>query len=543
MIRYLIPGFIIIFFLIAVVASSITALISYSGGFNIEKLLDEYIQQVIFFSFHQALLSSILSILIAVIIGRCFIHSPFPKLKNFLLKFYSLPMVIPIIVTIFGLMAILGKSGWLNQIYYNDESQYMNFPFGLTGILIAHIFLNFPFATRLIVQALETIPYKSWRLSQQLNMGTISQFRCLEWPVLKQTLPSLFALIFLLCFTSFTVVLTLGGGPHATTIELAIYEFIRLDFDLGNAAMLAIVQFIICFGLHLTFPSTSKVDTVYEAQDIDGGNKYRTSSPIRIAAIISFVLASLVTIIIMLPFITTVIQGFNGSLKHLLYSDLFSAFKNSFYIGAFSSTLSVFFALGILITTRYLTLTQNYSKTAQWIDTFGSMILIVPAFVIATGLFLRLHQHVDIFEYGLILVIIINAFMWLPFALKILKNPFFKTEKNYSKLCQSLSINGLPRWYYIEWPLLKAPLGLAFATCFAFGFGDLGIIALFGTQDTQTLSLRLYQELGSYHFDDAKKTAFIFLVSCLFIFYTFEFLFKIKLPSNHFFKKTKVHHA
>lgn len=32
------------------------------------------------------------------------------------------------------------------------------------------------------------------------------------------------ALIFMLCFASFATVLSLGGGPKATTIELAIYR-------------------------------------------------------------------------------------------------------------------------------------------------------------------------------------------------------------------------------------------------------------------------------------------------------------------------------
>ena len=50
-------------------------------------------------------------------------------------------------------------------------------------------------------------------------------------------------LVFLLCMTSFAVALTLGGGPRATTLELAIYQAVRFDFDLGRAAWLALIQF------------------------------------------------------------------------------------------------------------------------------------------------------------------------------------------------------------------------------------------------------------------------------------------------------------
>ena len=62
-------------------------------------------------------------------------------------------------------------------------------------------------------------------------------------------LPGGFVLVFLLCMTSFAVALTLGGGPRATTVELAIYQALRFDFDLGRAAWLALIQFALCGGV------------------------------------------------------------------------------------------------------------------------------------------------------------------------------------------------------------------------------------------------------------------------------------------------------
>ena len=95
-------------------------------------------------------------------------------------------------------------------------------PYGLQGILLAHLFFNLPLATRLLLQALENIPVEQRQLAAQLGMNGWQQFRFVEWPALRrQILPS-GALIFMLCFASFATVLSLGGGPQATTIELAI---------------------------------------------------------------------------------------------------------------------------------------------------------------------------------------------------------------------------------------------------------------------------------------------------------------------------------
>ena len=48
---------------------------------------------------------------------------------------------------------------------------------------------------------------------------------------MRAALPGVAGLIFMLCMTSFTIVLTLGGGPAATTLEVAIYQSLRFDFD------------------------------------------------------------------------------------------------------------------------------------------------------------------------------------------------------------------------------------------------------------------------------------------------------------------------
>ena len=71
---------------------------------------------------------------------------------------------------------------------------------------------------------------------------------------------NIFLVIFLISTTSFAVALALGGGPRATTVELAIYQAFRFDFDLSRAALLGAVQLVIggtaaLVSLRLTLPS------------------------------------------------------------------------------------------------------------------------------------------------------------------------------------------------------------------------------------------------------------------------------------------------
>ena len=74
----------------------------------------------------------------------------------------------------------------------------------------------------------------------------------------------------------------------------------------------------------------------------------------------------------------------------------------------------------------------------------------------------------------------------------------------------------------LEWPLLRRSLGLALALVAALAMGDLGVIALFGTPHSTTLSLMIYQQLGAYLVVQATVTALLLLMLCLAVFWLLE---------------------
>jgi thiamine transport system permease protein len=132
-----------------------------------------------------------------------------------------------------------------------------------------------PLVTRLLLQAWMAIPAERFRVAESLGAAPWAYFRLIEGPMLRSTVPGAFLLVFLLCLTSFVVALAVGGGPRGTTIELAIYQAFRLDFDLGKAASLALVQFIICGAVSLLaflvpLPQTNGLGLDRVLQRLDG---------------------------------------------------------------------------------------------------------------------------------------------------------------------------------------------------------------------------------------------------------------------------------
>ncbi|HLQ18218.1 MAG TPA: thiamine/thiamine pyrophosphate ABC transporter permease ThiP, partial [Tabrizicola sp.] len=192
------------------------------------------------FSVTQAILSALFSTVFAIPVARALARRRFPG-RSVLITLMGAPFLLPAVVAVLGLLAVFGRSGMLNQVLIGLGLPPVSI-YGLHGVVLAHVFLNLPLATRMILQGWLSIPAERIRLAQSLGFGPTETFRHLEWPMLREVLPGVTLVILVICLTSFAVVLTLGGGPSATTIELAIYQAVRFEFDLARAAGLAGVQ-------------------------------------------------------------------------------------------------------------------------------------------------------------------------------------------------------------------------------------------------------------------------------------------------------------
>jgi thiamine transport system permease protein len=77
--------------------------------------------------------------------------------------------------------------------------------------------------------------------------GTARFLARVALPVLAPDLARLFLFVFALCFASFSVPLVIGG-VHASTVEVLIYQRLRLDSDWTQAGSLALMQSLCVLG-------------------------------------------------------------------------------------------------------------------------------------------------------------------------------------------------------------------------------------------------------------------------------------------------------
>ena len=468
---------------------------------------DSYLRSVIWFSIWQASLSTLLSVGLALPLARALARRHFSG-RGLLLRVFSVALVVPAIVAVFGLVVVHGRQGWVNELLRFLDWSSGSYLYGLLGILLAHVFFNLPLATRIILQRMETIEPESWRLASQLGMSSWQHWRVLEWPHIRTVLAPVAALIFALCFTSFAIVMSLGGGPRATTLEVAIYQAVRLDFDLPLATQLSLVQLLLCglilwLGLRLGRPT--------DISHSLGIAVVRPDSRAMMGKLLDSWFIFLGLVLVVLPLSGVVLAGINDHwLQVLRDQQLWMAAWNSLWVALAAALL-------MQRQTR-----QRWPWSAALIDSLGMMTLVVPALVLGTGLFLALRNWVDVMAINLYLVLLINSVLGLPFMLRVLTTPYLQLAQQHDRLCSSLGVSGWYRLRHVEWPVLRPAMGLGLAIVAAFSVGDLGVVALFGTPDVKTLPLLMYQRLGSYQADAAAVTAVVLLALCLLVFVVLE---------------------
>lgn len=476
-----------------------------------------YFRHILWFSFFQAFLSAIISLILGLLTARAFYYQTF-KGKSLILKLFSLTMVLPALVAIFGVMGIYGNSGWLSDLVQLTGSNWKSNIYGLRGILIAHVFFNLPLASKIFLQTLHSIPPEQRQLAAQLNITGFTFFRLLEWPYLRRQLLSVFALVFMLCFTSFTIVLTMGGGPKYTTLEVAIYQAVTFDFELGKAAFLALLQFVICF---LLFQISHYFNTHTDTRQHQKSCWFMP--PTKLSNYFQRLLLILVIAFVTLPLLSVVISGLSleaweQSLKN---PQLWSAFAYSLLIAPTAGALSLVMTFALLLGARQCFWNGFVGLSQQFIN-FGMLVLAIPTLVLAVGLFLWLRQLESHLLYLFIIVVFCNALAAMPFTIRLLATPLQDNMTYYDKLCQSLGIRGWQRLKLIEWHTLKRPVRSAFALATALSLGDFTAIALFGNQHFTSLPRLLYQQLGHYRSQEAAVTALILLIFCAIIFLIIE---------------------
>lgn len=472
------------------VIGPVAAVVWRGGGFSGLSPADVSALQ---FTIWQAFWSAAISVGLAIPVARAMSRRSFWG-RSALISVMGAPFILPVIVAVLGLLAVFGGRGVLNLLLGPLGVPKLDI-YGAHGVILAHVFFNLPLAVRLILQGWLSIPSERFRVAASLNAPL---FWVLEWPMLRRIAPSAFAVIFVICLGSFAVALTLGGGPRATTVELAIYQAFKFDFDLSKAASLAVVQ--LCLGL-----GAGLVALLLARGDMLGAGLDRVVQRWDGSRVLDGIWITLAALFLLAPLAAIMIAGLPGLFD--LPSSIWPAALRSLLI-----------ALGAVALTLALALPLA-TKAGEAASLLG---ISVSGLVLGTGLFLIVQPFVRPSSVALPVTMLVNVLMALPFVLRILRPNVESAQADFARLGASLGLSRWSLWRIAYLPRLRRPMGFAAGLTGALAMGDLGVITLFSRPAEGTLPLMMYDLMGRYQMEAAYGAALLLVVLSLGVFWAFD---------------------
>ncbi len=516
--KTLLPGFSLLLFLLSLLLVMASLLLSF-GDLHTLFSFPENSRHLISFSLIQATLSTLFSLLIGLILAWSLHYHPRFFGRDALISLFSASLVLPAIIVAFGIIGVYGRNGLLAHFFDLLGWKISNL-YGLKGILLAHTYLNASYATKTLLHAFETISLNRYKLASSLGFSPWQRFWHIERIALLPTLRQIAVTIFLLCFSSFAVVLLLGGSPANRTLEVAIYEAVRIEFDIPKATSYALLQLSIASILIILANQKQLQGSDLKASLFD--LHFLHSSRIARVQKIFIALFSL----FFLSVIWVIVQeGLHADFLQIFADPIFrQSLSTSLIIASISALLSLLFTLLLSDLKRQL---QHKRLFSFLISIVANSYLLISSLILGLGFFLfSLRFHISQEITAPIALILTNVLLTLPFGFALISPLLQRVDKKYGKLILSLDLTPYTRWRLIELPYLKGSLIYLFTLSFCFSLGDLGIIALFGNEHFSTLPWYLYALMGSYRNSEASGVALLLLMLILILFLIGERLAK-----------------
>ena len=484
-----------------------------------------YYLRTLWFTFWQAAVSTLLVLILAIPGAYVFARYRF-RGKHTLRTLIMLPFVLPTIVVANAFLALLGPGGTVNR-WLMDLFQLSRPPLQLQHtiwiILLAHIFFNYSVALRIISSSWQNLSPDLSQAAQMLGASKIRAFWHITWPLLQPAIFAAGVLVFIFCFTSFGVILILGG-PRYATIEVEIYRQAINLFNLPVAAALALIQIIFTFALMWLYTRSQARHTHF--LKLQPGRS--TEQPIRTIKDRLIVYGNLLLMLLLLglPLFALVSRSFSGQDGPTLrfYQELFTNRQNSIFFvppaeAIFNSTAFALFTVVLavslgLISARLLTAQQKrpsnglavsgytpfLSRARRFSGRLLDPLLMLPlatsAVTLGLGYIIALNKPPLNLRQSLLLVPIAHTLIAIPFVIRSVLPAIRRINPRLREAAMILGASPNRVWFHVDWPLIRRALLVGAVFAFTISMGEFGATLFIARPQTPTMPVAIYRFLG-----------------------------------------------
>lgn len=497
--------------------------------------------RVLGFTFYQALLSTFLTFLLGIPSAFLFARYTFPG-KSLLRALTAVPFMLPTVVVAAGFNALLGPRGWI-QIFFPFAS--FQFTGTLTAILIAHIFYNTTIVIRIVGNALSRLDPKLEQAARSLGADSWRVWGHVTLPLLRPSLLAAALLVFLFDFTSFGVILLLGGGQFST-LEVEVYLQAVHYFNLPLAALLSLLQ-LLCTLIFSMVYTRAVARSIIQTAPRSAESNLRKPAALRERIFVAgaiFLLASF----FILPLLALPLRsisrleadrGQRGEVQTGLtttyYTELFINRRGSvFYVPPIQAATNSLLYAGATV---FLSLLLGFPAASALakptrLEKILDPILILPLGVSAVTLGLGFIISFGRLLTNPFLVPLVHTLVALPFVIRTLQPAIASIPERLRQAAASLGASPLRVWQNVDWQILRrATLGAA-TFAFTISLGEFGATLLIARPDYPTIPVaigRFLSQPGGLNFGQAMAMATLLLILTTISILVIE---KLRLPGT-----------
>jgi thiamine transport system permease protein len=526
-------AFLLLFFYFPLGSVLVGGLTDRSGRFSFgiltSLLRDPYYLRIIGFTVLQAILSTVLSVLMGLPGAYLLARYEF-RGKRLIEALTTVPFVLPSIIVVLGFVRFFGNNGILNRFLMavlGLEEPPLRILYSLQAILVAHAFYNFPVVVRVVSSLWRRIHPSTEEAARSLGAHGLRLFWRVTLPQILPAILSAAALVFIFCLLSFAVVLVLGGGPRYTTLEVEVYRLAKVSLDLKTGSALALIGAIISLVFLYAYIKLQQRSSFAE-QMTEDPEKPRLAGVLgSVRGVFYLLYLLLMALVILAPMVTVVAYSFQlrsgwgqQAISLEWYRRILSvggpylrAVANSLFFAVMTMLLSV--PLGTVL--AYVGARSRFAGS-RFLEAVMMLPIGISSIILGLG-YLKAYQQLPWPIVGRWYAIVFaHTVIAYPFVIRVASATFRKMKSSLAEAARSLGAGPWRLFWHLELPLARSALITGAAFAFGISVGEINASLMLYNERLITIPVMIYRLIGSYNFIGACAMGSVLMLFCFLAF-------------------------
>ncbi|MFZ5821531.1 MAG: ABC transporter permease [Chloroflexota bacterium] len=472
------------------------------------------------FTLYQAALSTLLTLLLGLPAAWLFARFDFPG-KSWLRALTAVPFMLPTVVVAAGFNALLGPRGLASFLFPLSSFQFSN---TLAAILVAHVFYNTTIVIRIVGSALAQRDLRLEQAARSLGADSLRAWLRVTLPSLRPSLLAAGMLVFLFDFTSFGVILLLGG-PAFATLEVETYIQALHMLNLPLAGLLSAVQLLCTLALSALYTrAAAKMRAPVNPRAVFESARppRRRSEKLFVAGLVTLLALFFVLPMLALPLRSVArleaARGERTDAQYALtgdyYRELFVNRRGSlFYAPPIRAALNslgyagLTVALSLLLGFPAASALARPGRLERWLDPLLMLPLGASAVTLGLGFIITFNRplfpegwSLNTGHWTLLaspwLAPLAHTIVALPFVIRTLQPALASIPERLRDAAASLGASPVRAWLAVDWPIIWRASLAAGTFAFTVSLGEFGATSLLARPEYPTIPVAIYRFLS-----------------------------------------------